>query len=156
MKKSIFTLLFVVFTISLWSQIITSNPVFITKDYTGVIELTYDATKGTAGLKDYVGTDGIYAHIGVITSSSTSNSDWKHAPTWGDNSEKYKLTSVGSNKWKLMIVPSMTTYFSLNSREVVKKLAMVFRNGLKTKEGKDTGNTDIFVTVYDAGLNVAF
>jgi hypothetical protein len=156
MKRSIFTLLFVAFTISAWSQIITSNPVFITKDYTGVIELTYDATKGTAGLKDYVGTDGIYAHIGVITSSSTSNSDWKHAPTWGDNSEKYKLTSVGSNKWKLMIVPSMTTYFSLNSGEIVKKLAMVFRNGLKTKEGKDTGGTDIFVTVYDAGLNVAF
>ncbi len=156
MKKSIFTLFFVAFTISLWSQIITSSPVFITKDYTGVIELTYDATQGTAGLKNYTGSDGVYAHIGVITNESTSNSDWKHAPTWGDNSEKYKLTSLGNNKWKLTISPNMSTYFSLNSGEIVKKLAMVFRNGLKTKEGKDTGGTDIFVTIYDSGLNVAF
>jgi len=140
----------------MWSQIVTSNPVFVTKDYTGIIELTYDATKGTAGLKDYTGADGVYAHIGVITNISTSNSDWKHAPTWGDNSEKYKLTSLGNNMWKLTITPNMSTYFSLNSGETVKKLAMVFRNGLKTKEGKDTGGTDIFVSVYDAGLNVAF
>ncbi len=139
-----------------WSQIITTNPTFITKDYAGEIEIIYDATQGTAGLKNYTGTDGIYAHTGVITSASTSTSDWKHAPTWGDNAAKYKLTSLGNNKYKLLITPSMSGYYGLNTGEVVQKIAFVFRNGDKTKEGKDTGGADIFVPVYDAGLNVAF
>jgi len=156
MKKTIFTLFLTAFVILSFGQIVNSSPIFITKDYNGIIELTFDATKGTAGLKDYLGADGIYAHIGVITNASTSNSDWKHAPTWGDNATKYKLTGIGNNKWKLIISPDMATYFSLNPGETVKKLAMVFRNGLKTKEGKDTGGTDIFVNVYDAGLNIAF
>lgn len=155
MKKTFFTFLLVLSSLLSWGQIITTNPTFITDDYNGVIEIIYDASLGTAGLKDYVGTDGIYAHTGVITSSSTSNADWKHAPTWGDNATKYKLTSLGNNKWKLLIAPSMSIYYSLNTGEIVKKIAFVFRNGLKTKEGKDVGGTDILVNVYQAGLNVA-
>lgn len=160
MKKSL-----LLFCVSIWvligqAQIIVTNPAFITKDYTGQIEIIYDATKGTAGLKDYTGTDGIYAHTGVVTTTSTTDKDWKHAPTWGDNAAKYKLTSLGNNKWKLIITPNMTSYYNLSAGEVVKKLAFVFRNGTPTgtvyKEGKDVGGTDIFVPLYDAGLNVAF
>jgi 1,4-alpha-glucan branching enzyme len=139
-----------------WAQIITSTPEFITQSAGGVIDLIYDATKGTAGLKDYVGADGVYAHAGVITTASTGGSDWKHAPAWGDNSAKYKLASLGNNKWKLSITPDMTTYYGLTAGEKVTKLVFVFRNGLKTKEGKDVNGTDIFVNVYQAGLNVAF
>lgn len=138
------------------AQIITTNPAIVTNDYNGVVELIYDASLGTAGLKDYTGTDGVYAHTGVITNNSTSDSDWKHAPAWGDNSAKYKLTSLGSNKWKLLITPDMKTYYGMTTGEIVKKIALVFRNGLKTKEGKDTGGKDIFVPVYNAGLNVLF
>jgi len=137
------------------AQIITTTPTFVTQSG-GAIDIIYDATLGTAGLKDYTGTDGVYAHTGVITSASASSSDWKHAPTWGDNSAKYKMTSLGNNKWKLSITPDMATYYGLTAGEVVSKMAFVFRNGLATKEGKDTGGTDIFVNVYQAGLNVAF
>lgn len=156
MKKFTFTLLVLLLSTYAWSQIVTTNPTFVTKDYNGVIEIIYDATKGTAGLKDYAGTDGIYAHTGVITSASSSSSDWKHAPTWGDNSAKYKLTALGNNKWKLFIAPNIATYYGLTTGEVVNKMAFVLRNGLKTKEGKDTGGTDILVSLYDAGLNVSF
>jgi len=156
MKKSTLTLLVLMFCTLAWSQIITTNPTFITKDYAGEIEIIYDATQGTAGLKNYTGTAGVYAHTGVITSASTSTSDWKHAPTWGDNAAKYKLTSLGSNKYKLIITPNMSGYYGLNAGEVVQKIAFVFRSGDNTKEGKDTGGADIFVPVYDAGLNVAF
>ncbi|OIP84699.1 MAG: hypothetical protein AUK44_01740 [Porphyromonadaceae bacterium CG2_30_38_12] len=156
MKKLTLTAFLILITIVSWSQLITTNPIFVTETYSGEIEITYDATKGTAGLKDYIGTDGVYAHIGVITNNSASNSDWKHAPVWGDNSAKYKLTSLGNNLWKFIITPNMTSYFGLTTGEVVKKFAMVFRNGLKTKEGKDIGGTDIFVSLYSAGLNVAF
>lgn len=155
-KTTIFTAIALMFSVWSYAQIITSTPAFVTKDYNGEIEIIFDAAQGTAGLKDYTGTDGIYAHTGVITSESTSGSDWKHAPTWGDNSDKYKLTSLGNNKWKLLITPNIATYYGLNTGEVVEKLAFVFRNGLKTKEGKDTGGKDIYLTVYDAGLNVNF
>ncbi|MBP9016521.1 MAG: T9SS type A sorting domain-containing protein [Paludibacteraceae bacterium] len=154
MKKFLFTFLILFFYLVGWGQIITTNPTFITKDYVGEIEIIYDATQGTAGLKNYTGD--VYAHTGVITSASTSPSDWKHAPTWLDNSPKYKLTSLGSNKWKLLITPNMTGYYNLNAGEVVQKLAFVFRNATGTLQGKDVGGADIFVPVYDSGLNVAF
>ncbi len=154
MKKILFTFSLLLCYLLSWGQIITTNPTFITKDYPGEIEIIYDATQGTAGLKDYTGD--VYAHTGVITSSSTSPSDWKHAPVWGDNSPKYKLTSLGNNKWKLLITPNMAGYYNLSPGEVVRKLAFVFRNSTGTLQGKDIGGADIFVTVYESNFNVAF
>lgn len=156
MKKSILLFLLGVLSFAVSAQIIVTNPAFVTRDYTGTIEVVFDASLGAAGLKDYAGADGVYAHTGVITTASQTDTDWKHAPVWGDNAAKYKLTSLGNNKWQLMITPDMATYYGLTSGEVVTKLAFVFRSGDKTKEGKDTGDKDIFVTVYEAGLNVAF
>lgn len=160
MKKSILLFLSGVLSFAVTAQIIVTNPAFVTRDYAGVIEVIYDASLGQTALKDYTGADGIYAHTGVITTASLTDTDWKHAPTWGDNAAKYKLTSLGNNKWKLMITPDMAAYYGLTSGEVVTKLAFVFRNGTPTgttyKEGKDTGGKDIFVPVYEAGLNVAF
>jgi len=155
MKKTIITLLVLLTSALSWAQIVTTNPQFVTQD-AGVIEVIFDAALGTGGLKDYTGTDGIYAHTGVITTASASSSDWKHAPAWGDNSDKYKLTSLGNNKYKLIIAPDMATYYGLTVGEKVTKMAFVFRNGLKTKEGKNTGGTDIMIDVFHAGLNVAF
>ena len=155
MKKTITTLFLLLIAIAGWAQIITTTPTFVTQNG-GAIDIVYDASLGTAGLKDYTGTDGIYAHTGVITTASTSATDWKHAPTWGDNSAKYKLTSLGNNKYKLSITPDMATYYALTAGETVTKMAFVFRNGLSTKEGKDTGGADIMVNVYQAGLNIAF
>jgi len=155
MKKLIISFLVLFVSTWSWAQIITTIPTFVTQDG-GAIDIIYDASLGTAGLKDYTGTDGIYAHTGVITNASSSTSDWKHAPTWGDNSDKYKLTALGNNKYKLTITPDMAAYYGLLAGEKVSKMAFVFRNGLKTKEGKDTGGKDIFIDVYQSGLNAAF
>lgn len=138
------------------AQIIVTNPAIITKDFAGEIEIIYDAALGTGGLRDYTGTDGIFAHTGVITHTSTSDTDWKYAPVWGDNSPKFRMTSLGNNKWRLLITPNMAAYYNLPTGEVVRRLAFVFRNGNRTREGKDVGGRDIFVTVFDAGLNVIF
>lgn len=163
MKKSILLFLSGMLSFAVSAQIIVTNPAFVTRDYTGTIEVVFDASLGAAKLKDYAGADGVYAHTGVITTASQTDTDWKHAPTWGDNAAKYKMTSLGNNKWQLMITPDMTSYYGLTSGEVVTKLAFVFRNGTGTGptgttyiEGKDTGDKDIFVPVYEAGLNVAF
>lgn len=154
MKKLTILILSVLLGLVAQAQIVQSNPAFITKDYSGEIELIYDASLGNKGLFNFTGD--VYAHTGVITSKSTSNSDWKYAPSWGDNSPKYKLTSFGNNKWKLKITPNISSYYGINSGETVKKIALVFRSADNSKEGKDESNADIFVNIYEDGLHVNF
>jgi 1,4-alpha-glucan branching enzyme len=150
MKKVtlLFGLLLVSFAVC--AQLITTSPSIITKDYSGEVVIIYDATQGNQGLKGYIGD--MYAHAGLITQSSSGNNDWKYAPTWGDNSPKYKMTSLGNDKWQLVITPSMKEYYGTSSGDVIEKLAFVFRNADGSKEGKDVGNADIFVDVVNAVL----
>jgi 1,4-alpha-glucan branching enzyme len=153
MKK--FTLISLALFISLisWSQIITTTPTFVTQDG-GAISIVFDATQGDAGLKNYSGTD-VYAYTGVITTAS--NGSWTHTPsTWLDNSAKYLMTSLGNNKWGLTITPSINSYYGVSAGEIVTKLAFVFRNSTGSVTGRNTGGADIFVDVYQSGLNIAF
>ncbi|MDR2824611.1 MAG: T9SS type A sorting domain-containing protein [Prevotellaceae bacterium] len=155
--RKIFTLsILLICSALLTCQVVTCNPSFITNDYNGIVEVIFDATQGNGGLNNYTGD--VYAHTGVITTASTNNSDWKHAPAWGDNSAKYKLTRLTgeNNKYSLLITPNISAYYGLQTGEVVTKLAFVFRSADKTKEGKDAGNADIFVPIYESGLNVKF
>ena len=151
MKKffSFFTLFFI--SSAVFSQVVTTDPAFPTIN--SPITVYFHSDQGSMGLKDYAGTD-VYAHAGVITNASGSNSDWKHAPAWLDNSAKYKLTKVSANLYSLFISNIKTYYNITDPNEQVLKLAFVFRNGTGTKEGKGTGNTDIFVDLYSGSINV--
>ena len=133
----------------LQAQIIATTPTFLTDETSA--EIIFDAT-GTA-LSGITGD--VYAHTGVITDKSSSTSDWKYAPTWLDNSAKYKLVSQGNNKWKLSISPNIRAYYGVPQGEKIQKLAFVFRNADGSKEGKDNGK-DIFVDVHETGLVVSF
>ena len=132
-----------------WSQIITTNPTIVTQNG-GVVEVTFDATQGNKGLMGYTGD--VYAHAGV----NTNLGNWQHAPTWGDNSAKYKLTSLGNDKWKFTISPDIATFYGLSAGETATKLCFVFRSADNSKEGKDIGNADIFYDISAPGLNVVF
>jgi len=143
MKKIMLLLLGLVAFRTLQSQIITCNPVF--PQATDSVEIIYNAALGNGGLKGYTGD--VYAHTGVITSASTSSSDWKHAPVWGDNSSKYKLTRIGTDLYRLVIRPSINAYYGVASNEQVLELAFVFRSADKTKEGKTETNGDIFYPI---------
>ena len=145
MKKyiSLFIILFLT-TASSVAQIVTTTPEFPTDNVP--VTIIFDATKGTAGLKGYTGD--VYAHTGLITNKSTSASDWKYAPTWGVNTEKYKLQPLGNDKWQLEITPDIRTYYGVAAGETVKQLAFVFRSDDASKEGKDNGGKDIFADVY--------
>ncbi|MGL5318973.1 MAG: alpha-amylase family glycosyl hydrolase, partial [Bacteroidales bacterium] len=131
-------------------QVISSNPAFVTNS--GSAEIIFNAEQGNEGM---LNATSCYAHTGVITNKSTGNSDWKYAPTWGDNSPKYKMTKVDANKWKLTITPDIRAYYGIQSSdEIVQKLAFVFRNEDGSKEGKNKDGSDIFVNVYKPGLDV--
>jgi len=136
------SLLLLFVTVILQAQV-TTNPSVITTDQ--VIEILFDATQGNKGM---VGATECYAYTGLITSSSSGSSDWKYAPTWGDNSAKYKMVSVGTDKWKLTITPNIRSFYGVsNPQEKVKQLAFVFRNGDSSKEGKTATGGDIFVKI---------
>ncbi|MGL5786697.1 MAG: alpha-amylase family glycosyl hydrolase [Bacteroidales bacterium] len=135
---------------SITGQVVSSNPAFVTNS--GTVEIIFDANQGNKGM---LNATSCYAHTGVITNKSTGSSDWKYAPTWGDNSPKYKMTQAGTNKWKLTITPNITDYYGITSLdETVQKLAFVFRNEDGSKQGKNADGSDIFVNVYKDGLDV--
>lgn len=151
-KKYALLLLFMLLVASLKAQIITTTPEFPTEG--GEITLVFDAAQGTKGLMGYTGD--VYAHTGVITNLSTGPGDWKYAPTWGVNTPKHKLTSLGNNKWQLKITPDIRQYYGVKAGETIKQMVFVFRSatGPTYKEGKDVGGKDIFVDVYQEGLTV--
>lgn len=131
------------------AQIVTTSPAILQTNSTGIV-ITYHADEGNKALAGVTSSTKVYAHTGVITSASTSNSDWKHDPTWGTNTAKYELTWVSDNTWTLNI-GDIDTYYGLTSDETVKKLAFVFRTADNSLEGKTASGGDILVDVYPAG-----
>ncbi len=132
-------------------QIITADPVFPVQ--TDSVTITYDATQGNQGLMGFTGD--VYAHTGVITQESSHPGDWKHAPTWGDNSSKYKLERIATDLYQLKIGPGIDDYYGILPGEVVKELAFVFRSSDNSREGKTASGSDIFYPVFSAGLKVS-
>lgn len=153
MRKFYLFLLAAIGTIfTAYAQVVVATPEFPT--VATPVTIVFDATQGSKGLMGYTGD--VYAHTGVITDESKGDSDWRYASSWNANEEKYKMTFMGSNKWKLEITPDIRSYYGVPAEEVVRKMAFVFRSADRTKEGKDTGNKDIFVEVYEEGLTVRF
>ncbi|MFT3737883.1 MAG: alpha-amylase family glycosyl hydrolase [Breznakibacter sp.] len=153
MKKLVVGLFFCIAIGSIHSQVVTTNPSMVVEGT--AISLTFNAAYGSMGLKDYTGD--IYAHTGVITDKSSSDSDWKYVVAdWSVNLPKVKMVRSGSNTYQLMVSPDIRTFYGVPEGETIKKLAFVFRNSDGSKEGKDTGSKDIFINVYEEGVNVSF
>ena len=146
-----FLLFSLLLSIPVFAQV-TSNPAIPTD--TKTITITFDATQGTAGLKDFTGD--VYAHTGVITNKSTSSSDWKYviAP-WATNLPKAKLIRVSTNIYTFEISPDIRSFYGVPTGETIKQLAFVFRSSDGLKEGKALGGNDILMTVYSDGLNIS-
>ena len=104
--------------VAIMAQVVTTEPAFITSNYRGKIVVTFNPNEGNKGM---VGATSCYAHTGVITAESTSDSDWKYAPEWRGGEAKYKMTKVGSN-WQL-VIDDMYSYYECPTTETIEKLA---------------------------------
>ena len=158
MKIRIFLIPFYALIISLAFGQVTTDPALPIVNQP--VKIIFDASQGSAGLKDYSGD--VYAHTGVITDKSTGGSDWKYAPAWGDNSAKFKLNRVSANIYELTISPDIISYYGVPANEKILKMAFVFRSGAyipgttdKYYEGKTSAGGDIFIDVFEAGLAVS-
>jgi len=135
------------------ADVVTTSPTPLQESSENVV-IYFHADQGTGGLKGQPSTAALYAHTGVITNASTSDSDWKHAPVWNKNEDKYKLTYVDVDLWRLDI-GNIRDFYGLTDGETVHKLAFVFRNATGTKEGKGENGTDIFVPVLGEGFQLS-
>ena len=124
------------------SQVITADPEFPTA--TNSVIIYFDATQGNQELKDFTGD--IYAHTGLITSSST---EWKYVIAgWTVNTAKAKLTKISANLYQFTISPSIKEFYGVAENEEVLKLAFVFRNSDGSKVAREADGGNIFYNVY--------
>ena len=136
-------------------SLITTEPPFPVEGTPITIYL--NAAYGNMGLFNY--TVDVFAHTGVITNLSTSNSDWKYVKTnWGQNTPETKLTRIGDNLYSL-VIPNIRTYYGVPASEQILKMAFVFRGGVAGTGGaypeqKNADGSDIMVDVYAPSLKV--
>ena len=134
-----------------YAQVVSTTPSFPT--ITDAITITFDAAEGNGGLAGFTGT--LYAHTGVITNLSTSNSDWKYVQgTWGTANAPL-MTSIGGGKYTLSI-PDIKAFYSVPAGEDVEKIAILFRNEAGDKSGRASDGGDIFIDIFQPGLFASF
>lgn len=145
MKRLFICLAAVLFTLLLTAQVTTDpNPVPV--GHTGQVVITFDPAGGNGGM---VGATKCYAHTGLITSASTSDSDWKNVIGSWRGATQPQLTATNDGKWQLTI-DNIFTFYGVPESTDIKKLAFVFHDGPGgTKEGK-AASGDIFVVLGEA------
>ena len=145
MKKYILLLLTVILSATLTAQVIETSPAIVTMGQ--AVTVYYNSDEDLGELNNFTGD--LYAHTGVIIAG---NSSWQHViDPWGDNDVQPKLTYLGDFRYKLEITPSIEEFYpTLTAEEDVEKLAFVFRNAAADKQ-----TADLFVDVYETGLNVS-
>lgn len=148
--KSIFITVLTSFCSSmLIAQVLDVSPAF--PNVNDVVTITYDATQGNGTL---VGQSQIYAHAGLITSASTSPSNWQYVQgNWGTVDPQVAMTNIGNNKHTITIDIDQFYGYPVASTTVL-KLAFVFRNASGNIVGRNADGSDIFYDVYpvNAGL----
>ncbi len=151
MKKILLGLLLPLVTLSLHAQLLSWTPAFTDENNSGNFVITMDATKGNQALQNYTPTTDVYVHIGVITTLSTSSSDWKYVKfTWATTPTAAQCTYIGNNKWTYTIAGSLRTYFGItNSAEHIQKIAILFRSGNGNTVQRNADGSDMYIPIYD-------
>jgi glycosidase len=113
-----------------------------------VIKIYYDSGKDGGDLHNYTGD--IYVHTGLIIEGSTQ---WqKVIGTWGNNATQPKCNYLGNYRYEFIISPDIKTFYGVTGTEKIQKIALVFRNSTGSQQTKP----DIFIDVFEAGLNAVF
>lgn len=156
MKKFIMMLMTLAVTLTAaQAQVVTYEPDPLTEDATEAV-IYFHADQGDQGLLGTPQSEPIYAHTGVeVTNAAGTVTSWKYAPTWGDNDDKYALSYVSENLWKLYL-GDLREYYGVAQDETINKLCFVFRNADNSRTGRDEGGGDIFVDVSASGFQLSF
>ena len=156
---SLFVFLFNILSLSLKAQVVSFEPSFATQ-YDSVT-VYFDATQGNGALEGYTGR--VFLHTGVITSQSSSGSDWKYVPAgWESYPSNLEAEQVGENRWKFTFSPDIRSFFGITgTSEDVLEIAMLFKgtrtlSGPPVAVGRDEGDSDIFIELSTGGVEARF
>lgn len=132
--------------------LVTFSPQFPAAD--AEMTIRFDASRGNKALQGFSGA--VYAHIGVITNTSTGAGDWKYVKTdWNENVTATRLIPVSADLFELKINPR--AFFGVPSSEQIEKIAVVFRNEDGSRVARNADDSDIFIPVFAANaLHVRF
>lgn len=152
-------LLLIVFTtfisLQLNAQLVYTTPAIPTQNQE--VTVFFNAALGSGGLANYTGD--VYAHTGVITNQSVAANDWKYVKSeWGENTPETKMEALGGNLYSITISPNPKAFYAVPDGEDILQLAFVFRSAQQVNgqwlEGKTDGGGDIFVNLFEDGLNI--
>ncbi|PCJ81488.1 MAG: 1,4-alpha-glucan-branching protein [Bacteroidetes bacterium] len=150
------------------AQVVWTIPAFPTQD--DLVTLYYDVSEGNGALSGLTepcpGCPFVYAHTGVITSASSSPSNWYHVQNPWPSSTPNNLSDANNGNVLLPYEGNVHTfnfggltlaeYYDLAEGEQIEQLAFVFRDALGTVVGKNSDESDIFINVSDGGFEVGF
>jgi 1,4-alpha-glucan branching enzyme len=152
------------------SQVVWTEPTFPTLDDTVI--LYYDVTEGNGALAELTepcpGCPYIYAHTGVITSQSSSSSNWYHVQNPWPSTSPNNLSEANAGNVLLPLESSssvhtfhfngltLAEYYGIEDGEELEELAFVFRDALGTVVGKNADDSDILISVSNGDYEVDF
>jgi len=132
------------------AQLLTENPLFPVD--VSSVTITVDCSLGNQGLMGYAATGDVYVHVGLITSASTSSSDWRYVPfTWGTTNAAAHAVPVATNKYQYTI-SNIRSFFGVPAGEKILKIAVLFRNGNGSLKQANSDGSDMYLPVYDGTL----
>lgn len=124
------------------AQVVEVLPVFPRLD--DDVTITFNAAEGNGAL---VNIAPVYAHAGLITSTSTHPNDWKYVQgNWGTADPTVLMQSQGNNLHTISY--NIRSFHNVPQGEEVLSLAFVFRNASGSVVGRATDGADIFYPVY--------
>jgi 1,4-alpha-glucan branching enzyme len=150
MRKILLALVFFCFAVHAgYAQLLSTDVAFPTDASTIVI--TMDASKGNKGLQNFTGA--VYLHTGLITSASSSPTDWKYTKgAWGTSNAPVATRPDPVNKpntWQFTI-NNIRTYYGVAAGEQILYITILFRNEAGTLVQRNIDGSDMYIKVYPA------
>jgi len=141
-----FTGFFLLLGIVLKAQLLSWTPEFFGDNAN--ITITMDASLGNRGLFGHTASD-VYVHTGVITSASTTPSDWKYVKfnqNFTTPNPSLQATSLGNNRWSFTI-NNIRAYYGVPANEAILRISILFRSGNGTRVQRNGDGSDMYITV---------
>ncbi len=150
--KKILLLLFTCSVAAVDAQLLSVSPSFPLDNAS--VTITVDGAKGNRGLFNYLNPGDVYVHTGVITNLSANSSDWKYvkfSQNFNTPNAALQATYLGNNRYAFSIA-NIRSYYGVPAGEIIKKIAILFRNGAGSLVQRNTDGSDMYLTVYDGAL----
>ena len=155
MRKTLLVFIGFLFTLTTFSQLLSWTPTFPTESTT-TFTITMDASKGNKGLNNYATTSDVYVHTGVITSASTSSSDWRYVKfnqVFTATNPALAATYIGGNRWQFTITGGIRAFYGVPAGETILKSSILFRSGNGSLVQRNTDGSDMYIPVSTTALD---